>query len=232
MEDIQGSIEVIVFPRIFEATRDLWQVDKVLVVRGKVDAGSREPKILCESVQDYLLIVRPIEERRPDVVQANEARTNYALGNGRPYRDVSTSPGTGPSTGVDSGLSTGLGADPGTAVGTPGGTLMGAPAGVGATTDPAPDEEGNGHEATGGVPDARHLQITLHRTGDHQQDCERASEVYSLLQRYAGHDHFSFFVVQGNNRVQIDFPNATTRLTADLAQSLTAMLGRDALQVM
>ncbi len=187
MEDIQGSIEVIVFPRVYEATRDLWQVDKVLIVRGKVDAESREPKILCESVQDYLVIARPAEEGRLYAARANETRASYA-----PLAAPNPGPSTAPYSATDSASSAG----------------------------------GNGHEA------ARHLHITLRRTGDRQQDRQRASEVYALLQRHPGNDRFTLFVVHGGNRVQIDFPNATTRLTTDLAQSLTAMLGRDAVQVM
>ena len=61
LEDIQGGIEVVVFPRVYEATRDLWQQDKILVVRGKVDAARGAPKILADSVQDYLLIARPAD---------------------------------------------------------------------------------------------------------------------------------------------------------------------------
>ena len=56
-------------------------------------------------------------------------------------------------------------------------------------------------------------------------------EVYSLLERYPGDDRFTFFVLNGNQQVQIDFPNATTSYTYELVQSLRAMLGRDALQL-
>jgi DNA polymerase-3 subunit alpha len=62
LEDLQGSIEVIVFPRVFKETRDFWQPDKILVVRGRVDAKGREPKILCDSVQDYVTVSRPVDE--------------------------------------------------------------------------------------------------------------------------------------------------------------------------
>jgi len=64
LEDLQGSIEVIVFPSIYEKTRELWQEDKILVVRGRVDAKGRGAKVICESVQDYLLISRPVDEEK------------------------------------------------------------------------------------------------------------------------------------------------------------------------
>jgi DNA polymerase-3 subunit alpha len=59
LEDLQGSIEVIVFPSIYEKTRELWQADKILIIKGRVDAKGRGAKVICESVQDYLLISRP-----------------------------------------------------------------------------------------------------------------------------------------------------------------------------
>ena len=69
LEDLQGSIEVIVFPSVYGKTQQLWQEDKILIVRGRVDTRGREPKVICESVQDYLLVSRPVEEeqrtRRP-----------------------------------------------------------------------------------------------------------------------------------------------------------------------
>ncbi len=52
LEDLQGSIEIVVFPSVYERTRELWQEEKILIVKGKVDTKGREPKILCESVQD------------------------------------------------------------------------------------------------------------------------------------------------------------------------------------
>src|SRR5438309_3712821 len=38
LEDLTGSVDVVLFPRIFEQTRLLFEPDKVLVVAGKVDA--------------------------------------------------------------------------------------------------------------------------------------------------------------------------------------------------
>ncbi|HIP96825.1 MAG TPA: DNA polymerase III subunit alpha [Anaerolineae bacterium] len=62
LEDLQGSIEVIVFPRVFKETRDLWQPDKILIVRGRVDAKGRAPKILCESVRDHVTVNHVVDE--------------------------------------------------------------------------------------------------------------------------------------------------------------------------
>ena len=62
----------------------------------------------------------------------------------------------------------------------------------------------------------RHLQITIRRSGNQEQDKQRVGQGYGMLQQH---------------RVEIDFPNATTSYTYELAQSLRAMLGRDAIHV-
>jgi DNA polymerase-3 subunit alpha len=64
LEDLRGSIEVIVFPNVYEKTRELWLEDKILVVKGRVDTRGRAPKVICESVQDYLVISHPVDEEK------------------------------------------------------------------------------------------------------------------------------------------------------------------------
>ncbi|GAC1447107.1 MAG: DNA polymerase III subunit alpha [Ktedonobacterales bacterium] len=51
LEDMQGSIEVIVFPRAYEATRDSWREDAVVLVTGTVKLRDDEPQLVCESVE-------------------------------------------------------------------------------------------------------------------------------------------------------------------------------------
>ena len=87
LEDLQGSIEVVVFPRVFKETRDLWQPDKILVVRGRVDAKSREPKILCESVQDYVTVSRPLNEDQNISQPPRHVRITIAR-SGNPEQDI------------------------------------------------------------------------------------------------------------------------------------------------
>jgi DNA polymerase-3 subunit alpha len=64
LEDLRGSVEVLVFPSVYENTRQLWQEEKILVVKGRVDTKGRGPKVICESVQDYLLVSRPADEEK------------------------------------------------------------------------------------------------------------------------------------------------------------------------
>jgi DNA polymerase-3 subunit alpha len=49
LEGLDTTCDVVVFPRLWQETRDLWQPDRVLVVSGKLDTRGREqPSILCD----------------------------------------------------------------------------------------------------------------------------------------------------------------------------------------
>jgi DNA polymerase-3 subunit alpha len=62
IEDLQGTVEIVVFPKLWEETRDLWQPERILVVRGKVSLRGREPSILADSVTNEILNVRSRDE--------------------------------------------------------------------------------------------------------------------------------------------------------------------------
>jgi DNA polymerase-3 subunit alpha len=75
LEDTQGSIEIVVFSRLYEQTRELWQDGRVIVVRGTVDnKGGQGVKIVCETVDDKILQARraPSED---DVPAPHDDRT-------------------------------------------------------------------------------------------------------------------------------------------------------------
>ncbi len=145
LEDLRGTIELVVFPRTFAKFRHLLHQDKLLLVRGRVDTKSREPKILCDEVQDQFTVARP----------------------------------------VSNGLS----------------------------------------------PRTQHLFITFRRTANQEQDKQRLREVYSLLESYAGQDRFSFLVTGPDGKVQLDFPNVSTRYCPDLVRHLDRLVGSHAVRI-
>jgi DNA polymerase-3 subunit alpha len=52
LEDVQGNLELVLFPRTWEKYSRLFEIDKVLVIEGKVDAESGDPKILVDTVEE------------------------------------------------------------------------------------------------------------------------------------------------------------------------------------
>lgn len=52
IEDTTSMTELLVFPGVLEATNGLWEVDKTLLVEGKVSDKDGEPKILVEMAEE------------------------------------------------------------------------------------------------------------------------------------------------------------------------------------
>jgi DNA polymerase-3 subunit alpha len=64
LEDVQGTFECVVFPRAWKQTQDLWQKDKIVVVRGVIDGKGKVAKILLDSATDKMQITSALPDRR------------------------------------------------------------------------------------------------------------------------------------------------------------------------
>jgi hypothetical protein len=53
LEDLQGSVEVVVFPKVFADTAPAWADDAVVLVSGRVDHRDEEAKLLCDTVHAW-----------------------------------------------------------------------------------------------------------------------------------------------------------------------------------
>ena len=52
IEDIQGPIELVIFPNAFEKFGKLLAIDRVLIAEGRVDAESGDPKVLVDRLEE------------------------------------------------------------------------------------------------------------------------------------------------------------------------------------
>ncbi|MCC6619025.1 MAG: hypothetical protein IT341_08310, partial [Chloroflexi bacterium] len=87
LEDLTGSVEVVVFPRVFEETAPAWADDAVVLVTGRIDRRDETPQILCEAVHAWDDAVRmgPTAfgvERDRLLASRGGRRPNGANGNG------------------------------------------------------------------------------------------------------------------------------------------------------
>ena len=63
LEDLDGRITVMVWPKVYADTKDLWQEGSILLVEGKVRLRDDEPQLNCDSVRCY----------RPEAAQEEES---------------------------------------------------------------------------------------------------------------------------------------------------------------
>ena len=52
-EDLSGSLEAVVFPRLYAETRDLWSEDRLVVLKGRVDIRDGRPCLVCDAAREY-----------------------------------------------------------------------------------------------------------------------------------------------------------------------------------
>ncbi len=68
LEDLQGTVELVVFPRLWKKLEHKLERDQIILVDGRVDAGGLEPKILVSSISNNEEINLP----HADDVQIND----------------------------------------------------------------------------------------------------------------------------------------------------------------
>ena len=62
LEDIQGNIELILFPRTWDKYGKLIEIDRVLSAEGRIDAGGGDPKILVDKLMIEELVDLPVDQ--------------------------------------------------------------------------------------------------------------------------------------------------------------------------
>ncbi|MBN1304784.1 MAG: DNA polymerase III subunit alpha [Anaerolineales bacterium] len=74
LEDIQGNLELVLFPRTWKEFANLLEIGKIVIIEGKADTNGNPPKILVDTVKtevslveslDALINEKPFEEINP-----------------------------------------------------------------------------------------------------------------------------------------------------------------------
>ncbi len=81
LEDLQGSVDITVFPQLFREKRDLWKPDKIVIVWGKADPRNGRISVVADRAQDYVQGQRIIED-------TSTVFHRYQNGNGNGERPV------------------------------------------------------------------------------------------------------------------------------------------------
>ena len=226
LEDLQGSLELVVFSRGWMDIVGWLKPDMVVVVNGRVDAGRGDPKILVDEMHEETSL-RPSSGGSSGTVRVLPP-LDLERGNPSPPE-----PATGANLPAD--------AEPTK----PGATHDGSTE-AGSSDEGPPNPSSNGGEPTDGRnnqpdPPGRHpgtaldgseqrLTIELHSTGDKQRDALRLRRVHGLLTSYPGHDRFTFHIFESSRQYRLEFPNSTTGYCSELVAQLQRLLGDNAVR--
>ena len=248
IEDIQGSIELVLFPRTWAQTRELCEVGKVIVVEGKVDAQGSSPKILVDTIKTEMAILEPLDPIEP-------AAAPESVREPRPVYQPQTAPRPRlqevPAPNIPDEFIPDWDEDgppppdafpPGWDEWTPSArhveedVLLEAPVLAG---QPAPVESPAPEAAVTAMPlpprrapvreeeperPPRQIVIVMRPNGDPERDRRRTKRIFDLLISYPGRDRFSFQIFEDGRGYLLDFPNYNTRLNPELLERLKKLI--------
>jgi len=237
LEDIQGTIELVLFPKTWESYQRLIEVDAVLCVWGKVDSQNGDPKILVERICAEKLVE---DSPRDSGVPLDLPDVTFAP------LDPNTAPGefifiTEPDPVWDE-MQAAMAEDEPT---------------LHQIAEPEPHLEPTTKPATDDLPsmpvevvpppivapdlptlkprshpaEKRILTVVLRSTGDKERDVRRMRRTYLLLRSFPGNDHFNFQIFETGMQYLIDFPNDTTGVSAETLRQVAEIVGEDNLRV-
>jgi DNA polymerase-3 subunit alpha len=61
LEDVQGNIELVLFPKTWQNTQEILKVGQIVIVDGKADASSTPPKVLVDEVRTEFKFLEPLD---------------------------------------------------------------------------------------------------------------------------------------------------------------------------
>jgi DNA polymerase-3 subunit alpha len=287
IEDIQGPIELVLFPRTWEQYSKLIEMDRVLAVEGKVDAAQGDPKLLVDRItviempdlsqngagpepapQPQPVVKKapaPTAESKPARPAPNKPATPAAprkIAEPPPHEDDWEGVPPPPEDPVDWHNLTPPGEETWQAS-APAEPVLARPPlnekpAAGAET-PAPTKPAETRPVappptpeplTPPPPPMTYLvppmpaslvsarpetlfmvKVVLRANGDKEREVRRLRRVVGMLRSSPGKDRFALLVYEKGHSFQVEFPNDTTGITADLIARLNELVGPENVQV-
>jgi DNA polymerase-3 subunit alpha len=248
LEDIQGTVELVIFPKTWEKYHDLLKMDMVLCAEGKLDAQSGDPKVLVDKLSE----VQP-DEFNEDAPKSNSTPVQVNTAGMKERKDIEDTPPEEPpppdwdepplqtSTQVVPPLPepTAIEEEPPAPAReklaamlekiaeTAEEPLVDAHAMIAVVEAAPPLMEALPPLITppGEEPSQRMLKVELRSSGNKDQDKRRLQRLLGFLHSCPGQDHFALLLVENGHRYMLDFPNDTTGICEELLRRLGDIVG-------
>jgi len=246
LEDVQGTIEVIIFQRLWESLAGKLNLNEIVLVKGRVDAARGDPKLLADEILSDLSPAHPealAPPRPPAPPSPGQETLVPALAEpNQSDLDRVDDPDPDPGGNWDPGISSaGL-----TSIAPPeprSPLSHGSLGIIEGWDEPLTDEVGT-HEAgpQGSLaqeplpswwegPEPCLITILLRSSGDRLRDARRMRQIHGLLASFPGSDRFAFNVFEASRRYHLEFPSYTTRYSPELHRGLLRIVGDQSVQV-
>ena len=232
LEDLQGIVELVVFPRVWQKISQVIRSEKVLLVKGKVDSSRNEPKLLVNQIQ----VLKPESQESASDSKEQEPVTEINEPIEADMMEVDFQP---PSHIVSEDL-TGYEKKKnpqGLSEQDSGVDMGGTPIFEGATQEQShPEKESETNlnapgffteretSSNGEITD-KTLIVRLKSCGAKSRDIRKIRQVYGVLTSVPGNDRFALVCQENGDSVRMDFPNDRTNICDSLKRELNGMVG-------
>jgi DNA polymerase-3 subunit alpha len=260
IEDLHGSIEAVIFPRVYAASQDLWTEDTIVIVKGRVairrvEAQGEEdprgvPEILVESAELWTAGREPEEATAADLVGGARSAAEKARHTPAHPEPVEGSMvrqahhervfGRAPSTGSQKPMS------PPPPQPSPSPSRW-----EGETLSPSPtrgEDDGEGWRdppqnlaceaapsppppAAGEREEGRRIAIVFRESGERAVDMDRLRLLHGALAREGGEDPYVIVFEGQEGRQHLVGDHLRTRYSAQLAQEIEGILGVGSMEI-
>jgi len=258
LEDVQGTIDLVVFARKWKDVSAWLQPEMIVVASGKLDTQRGEPQVLADEILSDLQKAATISAPRAGNGQPRREGSDSGLINtpvGQPGVRQAPQPASPPTAAPPEPVwedslppeeapplpdSDPWEAPPPAAAPIP---AVEVPEAVAAREtaslpprEPAWRPAGLGLTVDldglrGAARDPLMVTLVLESTGDEKRDLLRMRRVHGLLTSYPGTDRFAFHVYESDRRYHLEFPNSTTGYCTELHGQLTVLLGEERVRV-
>ncbi|MGD8632301.1 MAG: DNA polymerase III subunit alpha [Anaerolineales bacterium] len=236
LEDLQGTIELVIFNRVWKDVVNWLEPDTIVVAQGKIDSERGDPKILVDRLTMDIESVEPLA----GVSKNNSPKTTDApISVGAPVRSpIEATPETARSEPV-------VAAEPEAAATFGVENLPEVEVRLSDTVRNVEEiRSGNGEDQEQIKEEVvlteqdrsengqtRMITIVLESTGDRRRDALRLRRVHGLLTSFPGKDQFAFLLYEASRRYHLEFPNSTTGYCPELHGQLVDLLGEGVVRV-
>ena len=185
LEDLDGRVPVVVFPRVFEKIGQIWKDDAILVVRGKIDLRDDQAQIVVSRAEPYVPPAEPISRDKESEAQSPaRSETNQPKTAELPE---STAPNTSREAPADKGNHRSS-----------------------ANGRERPEGRSNGKDES---QTRRVLIVRMSRSGEDAQDISRMRALLQLLESSNSGDDAMSLIVFGADKptIELDWPSLSIR---------------------
>lgn len=217
LEDIQGNVELVVFPKVWKKHEDLLRSNEILLVKGSLDSSRDEPKLLVKTV-DML----NLDDSHHDLEDLPDAPPAWLSDSSEPDETdwpIDDPPANPSGQDIPTNQAQPSAATSSTVIvqTTMRSTTL-TPTAPSLIAEPMPPSP----YTTGRV-----LVVRLLGSGTPERDKRRLKQVYGLLTSVPGDDRFALECKENGSSFRFEFPNSTTFISDALIRELSGMVGED-----